>query len=69
MAPSTALPLKVTSTPAKNGDNDKDKTPLAASKQNTSAKAGNLVPSDISSPHELTAFVCSRPYFPIVRMY
>ncbi|KAJ3554236.1 hypothetical protein NP233_g12466 [Leucocoprinus birnbaumii] len=55
--PSSALPLKVPSTPAKNGENDKEKTPMAASKQNAAAKSGTLVPSDISSPHELTAFV------------
>ncbi|KXN82966.1 Heat shock factor-binding protein 1 [Leucoagaricus sp. SymC.cos] len=55
--PSSALPLKVPSTPAKNGENDKDKTPMAASKQTPAAKSGTLVPGDISSPHELTAFV------------
>ncbi|KAF9449752.1 hypothetical protein P691DRAFT_666871 [Macrolepiota fuliginosa MF-IS2] len=55
--PSSALPLKVPSTPAKNGDNDKDKTPMPTSKQIPAAKSGTLVPSDISSPHELTAFV------------
>jgi len=54
---SAALPLKVPSTPAKNGENDKEMTPLATSKQNSTTKSGTIVPSDISSPHELTAFV------------
>lgn len=55
--PSSALPLKVPSTPAKNGENDKDKTPMATSKQSPAVKSGTLVPGDISSPHELTVFV------------
>ncbi|EKM77992.1 hypothetical protein AGABI1DRAFT_114845 [Agaricus bisporus var. burnettii JB137-S8] len=55
--PSSALPLKVPSTPAKNGENDKEKTPIPPSKQISIAKSGTLVPGDISSPHELTAFV------------
>lgn len=63
--PSSALPLKVPSTPAKNGENDKDKTPMAASKQNPAAKSGTLVPSDISSPHELTAFVSTLVLYPM----
>lgn len=53
----SALPLKVPSTPAKSGENDKDKTPMPTSKQVSATKSGTLVPSDISSPHELTAFV------------
>ncbi|KAL9714488.1 hypothetical protein Ac2012v2_002803 [Leucoagaricus gongylophorus] len=55
--PSSALPLKVPSTPAKNGENDKEMTPLATSRQSSTIKSGTIVPSDISSPHELTAFV------------
>ncbi|KAK7032741.1 heat shock factor binding protein 1-domain-containing protein [Favolaschia claudopus] len=51
---SSALPLKVTpSTPAK-GENERDKTPTPATK--AASKAG-IGPNDISSPHELTAFV------------
>lgn len=48
-------PLKVPSTPLRSSENDKDKTPVAA-KQSGSSKLG-AIPKDISSPHELTAFV------------
>ncbi|TFK73281.1 hypothetical protein BDN72DRAFT_791209 [Pluteus cervinus] len=56
-----AQPLNVPLTPAKSQDNDKDKTSSQA-KPNASAKAkakakADIVPHDISSPHELTAFV------------
>ncbi|KAJ7207020.1 hypothetical protein C8J57DRAFT_1099431 [Mycena rebaudengoi] len=52
---SSALPLKVTpSTPAKVSENERDKTPTPAAKPAPKAIIG---PSDISSPHELTAFV------------
>ncbi|KAF8622001.1 hypothetical protein AX15_007355 [Amanita polypyramis BW_CC] len=55
---SSALPLNVASTPSKPPDSDKDKTPTSSGKQPTSnTKVGAITPSDISSPHELTAFV------------
>ncbi|KAG6850111.1 hypothetical protein H0H93_001032 [Arthromyces matolae] len=50
--PSSALPLNV-ATPSK-ADLDKDKTITTSIKQ---TKPSALAPSDISSPHELTAFV------------
>ncbi|KAJ7470807.1 heat shock factor binding protein 1-domain-containing protein [Mycena latifolia] len=51
---SSALPLKVTpATPAK-AENERDKTPTPSIKSTSKATIG---PSDISSPHELTAFV------------
>ena len=51
-------PLKVPSTPLRSSENDKDKTPVAAgTNQSSSAKLGTLAAKDISSPHELTAFV------------
>lgn len=55
---SSALPLNV-STPSKPAESDRDRTPTSSGKQpNTSTtKAGTITPSDISSPHELTAFV------------
>ena len=46
-------PLKVPSTPLRTAENDRDKTPVASS----SAKLGTIAAKDISSPHELTAFV------------
>jgi hypothetical protein len=49
-------PLKVPSTPLRSADNDKDKT-LIAPNQSSSAKLGAIAAKDISSPHELTAFV------------
>ena len=55
MPPPSAQPLKVPATPSKSVDNDKDKTPVATkvlSNQGTTAPV-----KDISSPHELTAFV------------
>ncbi|KAJ3546065.1 hypothetical protein NMY22_g2192 [Coprinellus aureogranulatus] len=52
---STALPLKVPATPARSNESDKDKTPIATSKP--SEPKGAIEPKDISSPHELTAFV------------
>ena len=48
-------PLKVPSTPLRSAENDKDKTPV--SNQASSAKLGTIAAKDISSPHELTAFV------------
>ncbi|KAF7330179.1 Heat shock factor-binding protein 1 [Mycena venus] len=52
---SSALPLKVTpSTPAKGNENERDKTPTPSIK---AASKPTIGPSDISSPHELTAFV------------
>ncbi|KAJ7746260.1 heat shock factor binding protein 1-domain-containing protein [Mycena metata] len=52
---SSALPLKVTpATPAKGSENERDKTPTPSIK---SASKASLTPNDISSPHELTAFV------------
>ncbi|KDQ24908.1 hypothetical protein PLEOSDRAFT_1107833 [Pleurotus ostreatus PC15] len=51
-----ALPLNVAPpTPSRPLDGDNQKTP-GQSKSNTAASAA-LRPSDISSPHELTAFV------------
>lgn len=52
---STALPLKVPATPARSSENDKEKTPVATTKPLESK--GAIEPKDISSPHELTAFV------------
>ncbi|TFK27836.1 hypothetical protein FA15DRAFT_635179 [Coprinopsis marcescibilis] len=52
---SSALPLKVPATPGKSADSDKEKTPVITAKQ--PAKVGALAPKEISSPHELTAFV------------
>ena len=49
-------PLKVPATPLRSAENDKDKTPVAT-KQSSSAKLGTIAAKDISSPHELTAFV------------
>ena len=49
-------PLKVPSTPLRSADNDKDKT-LVIPNQSGSAKSGTIAAKDISSPHELTAFV------------
>ncbi|KAF7317195.1 hypothetical protein HMN09_00454400 [Mycena chlorophos] len=58
---SSALPLKVTpATPAKGGDaadRDSSKTPTAGAKSPAAPKSGKIGPNDISSPHELTAFV------------
>ncbi|KAK2462954.1 hypothetical protein APHAL10511_005006 [Amanita phalloides] len=55
---SSALPLNVSPTPSKPPEGDKDKTPTSSGKQvSPTVKAGPIVPSDISSPHELTAFV------------
>ncbi|KAF5379760.1 hypothetical protein D9615_005747 [Tricholomella constricta] len=53
--PSSALPLNV-ATPSK-ADADKDRTPTPSFKQPSVAKPSVLAPADISSPHELTAFV------------
>lgn len=54
-SPPSAQPLKVPATPSKSVDNDKDKTPVATK---VSSNQGMTVPvKDISSPHELTAFV------------
>ena len=50
------LPLKVPSTPLRSTENDKDKTPIAQKNLGPS-KLGTIAPKDISSPHELTAFV------------
>ncbi|PPQ63221.1 hypothetical protein CVT24_005681 [Panaeolus cyanescens] len=55
-APSSAQPLKVPATPSKGTESDKDKTPVA-SKQLAPSRQGTIAPNDISSPHELTAFV------------
>ena len=49
-------PLKVPLTPLRSSENDKDKTPVAI-KQSGPPKSGTIAPKDISSPHELTAFV------------
>ncbi|PPQ95453.1 hypothetical protein CVT26_008472 [Gymnopilus dilepis] len=54
--PPSAQPLKVPATPSKALEADKDKTPVA-SKQQIPSKLGKIAPNDISSPHELTAFV------------
>ncbi|PFH46017.1 hypothetical protein AMATHDRAFT_200035 [Amanita thiersii Skay4041] len=58
MSSSSALPLNV-ATPSKPTEGDKDKTPtITGGKHYTSnTKAGTIAPNDISSPHELTAFV------------
>ncbi|KAF8333893.1 hypothetical protein F5887DRAFT_1079803 [Amanita rubescens] len=55
---SSALPLNV-STPSKPAEGDKDRTPTSSGKQMNSnaTKVGTIAPNDISSPHELTAFV------------
>ncbi|KAJ6553557.1 heat shock factor binding protein 1-domain-containing protein [Mycena vulgaris] len=50
---SSALPLKVTATPAKESERDKTPTPSIKS----AASKATIGPGDISSPHELTAFV------------
>jgi len=52
--PSSALPLNVIPTPSKSGENDKDRIPTPSTKH---TKPSTIVASDISSPHELTAFV------------
>ncbi|KAF8727176.1 hypothetical protein AX14_007521 [Amanita brunnescens Koide BX004] len=52
---SSALPLNV-STPSKPAEGDKDRTPTSSGNSSTT-KVGTIAPSDISSPHELTAFV------------
>ncbi|KAH6909229.1 hypothetical protein BKA70DRAFT_1188377 [Coprinopsis sp. MPI-PUGE-AT-0042] len=60
MSSSSALPLKVPATPSRGNDTDKDKTPVSNANKapsKTTGKAGAIVPKDISSPHELTAFV------------
>lgn len=61
MPPSSALPLKVTpaSTPNKPfaKDNMRDQTPTPANGK----KPAPANPGEISSPHELTAFVRTRP--------
>jgi len=51
-------PLKVPSTPLRSAENasDKDKT-IVVPNQSSSAKLGTIAAKDISSPHELTAFV------------
>ncbi|KAF9558834.1 hypothetical protein CPC08DRAFT_691667 [Agrocybe pediades] len=54
--PPSAQPLKVPATPSKAVEADKDKTPVAV-KQLPSTRSGTIAPNDISSPHELTAFV------------
>ncbi|KIK03006.1 hypothetical protein K443DRAFT_5731 [Laccaria amethystina LaAM-08-1] len=54
---SSAQPLKVPATPSRVADNDKDKTPIPVAKQPATSTAGAIAPNDISSPHELTAFV------------
>ncbi|CAA7267461.1 hypothetical protein NLJ89_g1081 [Agrocybe chaxingu] len=51
-----AQPLKVPATPSKSTEADKEKTPVA-NKQSGPSKLGTIAPNDISSPHELTAFV------------
>ncbi|KAJ7650871.1 heat shock factor binding protein 1-domain-containing protein [Roridomyces roridus] len=48
----SALPLK---TPAKGSETERDKTPTPSIKSVSSKPA--IGPTDISSPHELTAFV------------
>lgn len=55
----SAQPLKVPATPSKAAETDKDKTPVA-NKQSAPSKLGTIAPKDISSPHELTAFVSPR---------
>lgn len=65
MASSTALPLKVTpATPAKISTESEtaDKTPLA--RKGTTTPKPTMGVTNISSPHELTAFVCVlSPWF------
>ncbi|KAF8871757.1 heat shock factor binding protein 1-domain-containing protein, partial [Infundibulicybe gibba] len=54
---SSALPLNLTpATPVRSAESGKDKSPTSSVKQQTKV-AANIVPTDISSPHELTAFV------------
>ena len=48
-------PLKVPATPSKSTEGDRDKTPIAIKQAGPSN--GTIAPKDISSPHELTAFV------------
>jgi hypothetical protein len=55
--PSLALPLNLIPTPSKLGEND---TPAPSTKQ---TKPSTIVATDISSPHELTAFVSVSPTF------
>lgn len=57
-----ALPLNVTpaSTPAKAHEMG-DKTPTPPTKQTTISASSGLAPTEISSPHELTAFVRVNP--------
>ncbi|EIM88336.1 uncharacterized protein STEHIDRAFT_95469 [Stereum hirsutum FP-91666 SS1] len=54
MASSAALPLKVTSTPSKP---ERTTTPAATASTVGKQTSGVSDPSDISSPHELTAYV------------
>ncbi|EDR04102.1 uncharacterized protein LACBIDRAFT_306384 [Laccaria bicolor S238N-H82] len=54
---SSAQPLKVPATPSRAAENDKDKTPIPVAKQPATSTARAITPNDISSPHELTAFV------------
>ncbi|KAF8896692.1 heat shock factor binding protein 1-domain-containing protein [Infundibulicybe gibba] len=57
MSPSSALPLNLTpATPVRSAESGKDKSPTSSVKQQTKV-AANIIPTDISSPHELTAFV------------
>jgi len=65
--PPSAQPLKVPATPSKSTEFDKDKTPVA-SKQQMPSKLGTIAPNDISSPHELTAFVSSQLFARCRRM-
>jgi heat shock factor-binding protein 1 len=58
--PSLALPLNLIPTPSKLGENDKEKNPAPSTKQ---TKPSTIVATDISSPHELTAFVSASPTF------
>lgn len=57
MTTTSALPLKVPATPSRATENDKDKTPVVDAKESRPSKPVAVVPQDISSPHELTAFV------------
>lgn len=57
--PPSAQPLKVPATPSKSAETDRDKTPVA-NKQSVPSKLGTIAPKDISSPHELTAFVSHK---------
>lgn len=70
---SSAQPLKVPATPSRAAENDKDKTPIPVAKQPATSTARAITPNDISSPHELTAFVSfttliSRSIFLIDRL-